>query len=142
MWEEGCNLSCQIHWLIFLRVKSKEKADRLLSRFTQAIGREITVRECERYWKDPSLFRVTLTSPLSTEELSTAVPETLQVCWRIARRWTLVAPQFYEGGHWEFSGSAISQTISIEGLTDIDFQVGTLEQAEHPAISHHDEISH
>jgi hypothetical protein len=51
------------------------------------------------------------------------------MCWRLARRWTLAVPQVYEDERWEFSGSAVSESIGIEGVADIDFQVRNWEES-------------
>lgn len=122
-------MSCQVRWLVFLRAKSARKVNRLLDRFAETIGLEIAVRECERYWKDQSLFRVVVTCQLPVNEFSAALLVVLPLCWRLARSWTLMAPQVYEGDRWEFSGSAVSQAIAIQGVTYIDFQVCNWEQS-------------
>jgi hypothetical protein len=101
----------------------------------------MTVVECERYWKDPSLYRATLTSPVPPGELSTAVVETLRICSHVAGRWIVGAPQVYEGDRWEFSGSAVKATICIPGLTDVDFHVGNLATSEQQPVAQHEEIA-
>lgn len=110
-----------LRWQLFLRVKSKEKAQLLVERFAQATGLEVRVRACEKYWKDQELFRVDLDSFLPGQEHETPVREMLQVGDRVARRWVVGAPQFFESGHWEFSGSALDDTITLPGVTYIDF---------------------
>jgi hypothetical protein len=133
--EEGMNMTHPIHWQAFLQVSSREKAERLLSRLGQAIGQEIPIGECERYWKDASLCRVTFTSWLPGADLAPAVVEMLRVASQIAGRWIVGAPQLYEGGQWEFAGTAVNQTIAIPGVTDIDFRVGTVAPSEPEAVS-------
>src|SRR5690242_15325374 len=125
---KGWRVSCHVCWVVFLRIKSGRKVHRLLDRFAEAIDQKIEVRECERYWKDASLFRVVMRIQLPVDELSTAVLAVLEMCWGLASRWTIVAPQVYEGERWEFSGTALPQTIAIEGLVDIDFRVWNWEK--------------
>jgi hypothetical protein len=122
-------VSCQVRWLLFLRAKSADKANRLLNRFAEAIGHEMILRESEPYWKDRSRFRVIATCELSVNEPSLAVSAVLQMGWVLARRWLVVAPQIYEEGRWEISGSAIREAIAMEGLTDIDFHVCNSEKS-------------
>ena len=123
-------MSCRVQWVVFMRLKSARKVNRLLDRFfAEAIGQETAVRECERYWKDPSLFRVVVTCPLPVDDLSSALLVVLPMCWRLAPRWTLGAPQAYDGDRWEFSGSAISRGITTPGIAHIDFQACNWEQS-------------
>lgn len=117
------DVSCQVCWVVFLRINSERKVNRLLDRFAETIGHKIEVHQCECYWKDASLFRVAVMIQLPVDELSAAVSAVLEMCWALASRWTVVAPQIYHGARWEFSGTAISSTIAIEGLVDIDFRV-------------------
>jgi hypothetical protein len=128
-------VSCQVRWLVFLRLKSARKVNRLIDRFAEAVGQKVVVRECERYWKDQSLFRVVLTCQLPVHELSSATSAVLQMCWGLARSWTLQAPQVYEDGRWEFCGSAVSQAIGIVGLTYIDLEVRSWEESPHDSAS-------
>jgi hypothetical protein len=123
---QGKTMRNQIRWQVFLNANSREKADRLLQQFARALGQEIAVLECERYWKDKSLFRATFTSPLVNEDCLAAVSETLQFCWRIARSWTIGAPQTYDGGRWEFLGGAAEKAVLLPGVTEVDFQAGNL----------------
>src|SRR5262245_35326538 len=129
----------RIRWQVFLKVSSREKADRLLKEVARAIGREITLLECEPYWKDKSLFGATFSSSIDSEECAPAVLEALQTCGRLARSWTVGPPQFYEGGRWEFSGGATSPGIKLAGVTHIDFQVGNVENTEPKSPSVHQE---
>ena len=92
------------------------------------MGQAVVVRESERYSKDPSLIRAVVACQLSVDDLSSAIMAVLRMCWRLARSWTLGTPQVYEGERWEFSGSAVSPTIAIVGLTDIHFQACNWEQ--------------
>src|SRR5947209_8141891 len=117
----------QIHWLLFLKATTREKAQRLLDAFARAIAQDIAEVECEPYWKDKSLFRVTCSCSIHSTEPAAAVLETLQVSGRVARRWAVGAPQFYEGDRWEFCGGAMVASITVSGVTYIDFQVGNLD---------------
>jgi hypothetical protein len=122
-------MSCQINWVAFFRVNSRERVERLLDRFAQALGQEIAVGECEKYWKDPSCFRVAISSELPDGPLGEAIWATLQSCWRLARNWTVGPPQTYEQGRWEFFGSAADKTTTVKGLVHLDFRAGNLEEA-------------
>ncbi len=120
----------QIRWQVFLRVSSAEKAARLLQELARALGQEIAVLECERYWKDKSLFRAAFTSPLVNGDCLPAVSETLQFCWRVARFWTIGTPQTYDEGHWEFLGGATEKDLLLPGVTQVDFQASNLGSCE------------
>jgi hypothetical protein len=122
-------LSSQIQWAIFLRIKAKDKARVLLDRIAQAIDQPTTVSECERYWKDESLFRATLTSPLPYPDSSTAILYTLQCCWRLGRKWWISAPEFYADQNWEFAGASDDRMLLVNGVAHIDFQAGNIEVA-------------
>ena len=122
-------MSCQVRWLVFLRLNSARKVNRLLDRFAEAVGQKVVVRECERYWKDPTLFRAVVTCQLPAKDLSSAIVAVLQMCWRLGRSWTLGTPQLYEGARWEFFGSAVSPSIGIMGLKEIQFQAGNWEHS-------------
>ena len=115
-----------IHWQLFVRVKTATKARALAERVAETLGLEARVVECERYWKDASLFRVVLASRTRTEDLAASVLETLETGAHLVRQWTVGPPQYYEGGDWEFSGSADERAISVPGLVAIDFQISRL----------------
>lgn len=116
----------QIHWQLFLRAKTEERADWILTQITEALQLKPEKVHREKYWKDQALFRIALTVPITAEHSPEAVMETLDLCSQLAHRWVIGPPQFYETGEWEFSGSAEKATIRIPSLTDIDFQVGNL----------------
>ena len=132
----------QLYWQLFLRVASEEKANRLLTRIAESTSLAIPKAHPERYWKDPSLFRVQLVWPLTAATTAEAVLETLQVCSHLADRWTIGPPQFYESGAWEFSGSADSATIKIPGLAYADFQAGNIRIGNGKTAPVEEEISH
>jgi hypothetical protein len=117
-------VSYEIEWQVFLRVKSPNKADRLLDGFAQVIGREITRLQCERYWKDESLVRATVRSVVQAADVASAILETLQLCSGVAHQWVVTPPQFYDEGHWEFTGTAESRSIRMVGVAHVDFRIG------------------
>jgi hypothetical protein len=123
-------LGLPIHWQLFVRVQTAAKARSLTERLAEMLGPESHVAECEQYWKDASLFRVSLTSRTRAEDLAASVLETLQVGAQLAPQWTVGPPQYYEGGGWEFTGSADERAISVPGVVMVDFQVGHLQPLE------------
>ena len=122
-------MNCQVHWTVFLQAKSARKVDRLLDRFASAIGHKIAMGECERYWKEPTLFRAVVICHVPADDLSSAIGAVLQLCWQLAGSWTLGTPQIYEGERWEFSGSAVGPSIAMVGLKDIYFQACNWKQS-------------
>ena len=94
----------QIRWTMFLKVNSKKNAEVILRRFSKTIKSEIIIIECEQYWKDNTLFRAVVTSPLGVTEIPSAVFETLQICARVAHHWMIGGPHESERNHWKFSG--------------------------------------
>ena len=69
----------EITWTCYLRVTSREKAARVLTRLSEALGVPLIVIECERYWKDNALFRATITSPLQADTIATAIFTVLHI---------------------------------------------------------------
>ncbi len=138
--EEVVHFMIQIHWQLFLRVRTADKAKAVVGGCAKVLANDSSVVECQRYWKDKSLFRVLMTSPVVAAEVPAAVMETLQACSALAGRWVVSSPQFYEGNEWEFSGSADSPTISIPGVTHIDFQVGSLRKQGSAAGARHEKV--
>ena len=119
-----------IRWQLFLQAKSPDKAHLIMDRLAQALNQEIHILECEKYWKDPSLFRATITTLLCSRDVASVVVETLQTGSNLAWRWSVSAPQFYLDHRWEFNGWADAETIRIPGVSAIEFQVGHLQTSE------------
>lgn len=123
-------MSSRILWQVFLRVKSREKAHLLLKRIAQALDREFEVVECERYWKDETLFQAVFRHPLAAETGEAAVLEALRLCWRLARRWTVGSLSSYAGNRWQFEGLAVARDMKVVGVHQVFFDASNIE---HPA---------
>jgi hypothetical protein len=117
-----------IHWQLFVAASSADKAHKIIRSCADALAKDVTVVECDRYWKDHALFRVVIRSPIVAFEASAGVLETLQDCGRLAGRWVVGPPQMYAGDAWQFTGSAEESTICISGVRHIDFDVRNMER--------------
>jgi len=87
----------RVEWYVFLRAKREQKVELFLRQFGEALGCEVTIRRCERYWKDKALFDFAIPTPLCAEDICTATFETLRLCRRILPHWTVTGPTDYEG---------------------------------------------
>jgi hypothetical protein len=125
-------MTARIEWQLLLRVKSPEGARSLVNQLPRATGLELGVAACERYWKDPALYRVRVTAVLRAGELAPAILEALQVCSGVARRWVVGSPECYDGGRWEFTGSALPEALTFPGVAYADFSVRNFDAPEPP----------
>ena len=112
-----------IELTIHLRVKTKEKGERVLGWFKKAFKREVTIVNFERNHDDPDLFRVDMTTALGVNTIQEAIFESLRICEPIAMWWTVNGPTEYEGGRWEFIGLAEGAQINIVGVHAAGFTI-------------------
>jgi hypothetical protein len=117
----------QIEWVIFFRGQDQATADAFFHQVRAALQQDITILECERYWKDQTLFKARVTSPLGAPDLPQAVFATLCICARIAERWGIGAPRHYAGDRWRFAGGAVNDTVFLEGVVMLDFEIRNYE---------------
>lgn len=114
-----------IEWNMFLRVQTREKAEKLHHRFKQTIDKDIIVLTCECYWKDKTLFHSHLLSPLGIEPIPQAIFEVLNLCSHISSHWHITTPQYFHADQWEFTGLSGEQIgyMKIVGITWISFTI-------------------
>ncbi len=112
----------QVFWSGYLKAKRLEKAKEAMNRIEKALGHKITVDKCERYWKDSSLFWVTFSCELDTNEISNAIFQVLQLNGKIADRWSVSRPDQVDENRWLFSGAA-SNSNKIAAIELIEFRL-------------------
>jgi hypothetical protein len=117
--------SFEIRWTAFLRVNSEKKAKKVLHRINEAIGSQIEVIECGKYWKDQSLFKAYFRIGLVCSEIADAVFETLQICRNLASHWTVSTPSEYKDERWEFNG--FTHEVSLTSVESMDFHLSNFE---------------
>jgi hypothetical protein len=110
----------EMNWVVFLRANRKEKAEKFLNRMRKQLKTDLKVEDCQRYFKDPALFRISFMTRLNVQNISQAVFLALGQCQRILPRWTVGGPTSYEGEQWEFSGSSKDEAT---GIVAIDFNL-------------------
>jgi hypothetical protein len=110
-----------IRWKVFLRVKTQKKAELLLARIAKQLGFSIEILSSKPDPNDPAFYEATFTSPLSIERVQEAAFEVLRHAGRIADRWTVCAPQDYEGGKWDFAGW--SERPKVSGVVSAQFEI-------------------
>jgi hypothetical protein len=115
----------KIQWRVLLRARSERKVDLFLQRVGAALGREVILERCERYWKDRRLFDLHFSSPLHVPDIRGAVFQTLLHCQVLMSHWTVTGPTQYEGGLWEFHGSSVNEAT---GIVMIEFRVANFVQ--------------
>lgn len=106
-----------IHWRSFLQVKSRKKADVLLQRISDALGTSLELQQCERYWKDETLYEAAFSTLLATEDVVQATFVTLCIAQKLAHHWTISGPHEYANNVWELSGYVSHVRIAGVGFT-------------------------
>lgn len=91
----------------------------MLRRIETAINEKLEFTSCERYWKDSSLFEVSFTSGLNTDDVAHAVFKTLMIAKHISPHWNITTPTKYDDDLWEFTG--LSTETKITGVEWIEF---------------------
>lgn len=81
-----------IHWRLDTRTKTDEKARVVVTRFAELLGREITIIECERYWKDPAIRQVSAESTMEASGVEQLVYTALREFSRVGDRIELCGP--------------------------------------------------
>jgi hypothetical protein len=102
------SMATELVWTAFLRVKTEEKANKLLFRLQETLGVEMYVSELGRYWKDDALFRCVFTTPLVAATHGDALSEGLHLAGSLAPSWeitNLIEPERLSG--WARRGIAV-----------------------------------
>ena len=111
-----------IRWKAFLRVTTKEKAEKLLRRLSKALDKEITILHSEPYWKDSSLFEASFTTPLAAKDVHEAVFGALLSAGQVSYGWSVRCPSEYAGNKWDFAGET-DKKIRIAGVISLEFEI-------------------
>lgn len=119
----GISMIFKIIWEFYVSAKSKDKCLKVVQKTITSLGIESDLQECERYWKDKSLFKVNLKSSLHAEDIQNAVFKVLGLSSIISRRWIVGSPQNYENGKWEFAGWASSRDLICPGISEASFRL-------------------
>lgn len=110
-----------IHWKLWLKVANQRAADKVLRRFADALGQDVRVAGGERYWKDLTLYIIWGTTPLGTDDVKTAVFETLAPVGRVSWGCSVKSPESY-GDHWTLGGIATPPGMRAVGVEMIEFE--------------------
>jgi hypothetical protein len=79
-------------WRLLFRVKTKEKASQKLEEVRQTFGRELEVLTNERYWKDPTLWDCSITTPAAGSSPAEIAFDCLVLAARLGNGWYLLGP--------------------------------------------------
>lgn len=99
-----------IDWRIFINTKTKEKAQRVITKLSEEIG-EIEILSLEPYWKDKTQYELVCKTKLQIEEPENAVFYVLQLANQLGNEISVFGPFIYEGKHIEFDGLCSSPKI-------------------------------
>lgn len=105
------------------RVKSREKALRVLGGVRAALGAELEVESCERNPDDSALYRIDAASALGAEGVEEAVFRALTAAGRLAVWWTVNGPELSPDGLWVFRGLTRPPALRISGVEAAGFEV-------------------
>lgn len=109
-----------IDWTIFAKVATEQKCRRIIEAAENAIGQRFSEISIERYWKDPSLFKVDAKCCVEAATVRDAFYSIITTANGLAHRWIVNGPT--EGHVWEFSGSADKGSIRVQGIESADFR--------------------
>ena len=115
-----------IDWKFFISAKTKEKSIKIINKPFLELQISYEIGDCERYWKDKSLFIVNVKSNFKWEDIQTAIFNTLELSSFICRRWTIAPPQQFEEEKWEFRGWAINRNFNFQGIKEASFTMSTV----------------
>ncbi len=113
-----------IFWSTFLPVNRREKAEKIMRWFSNAIRAEVTLVKCEPYETHPERpFEVRATTPLGIVAPADALFETLRICTRVAGGANITGPRQYEGNRCEFLGELESGHLTGHGIPRLSFSL-------------------
>ncbi|MFS0918994.1 hypothetical protein [Brevibacillus sp. 179-C 1.1 NHS] len=110
-----------IHWSIYSKASSKEKAMKVFSNLEMSFGTNLSLLACEPYTEGEYKYSISFTSPLSQTDLAQAVLETLLTSRKLGRNWTVNGPRFGAQEIWHFDGICTEPT-----LTGVDWVMFTV----------------
>ena len=79
-------------WRLLFRLETKEKASRKLEEVRQTFGRELKVLTNERYWKDPTHWDCTMTTPAVGNSPAEIAFDCLVLAARLGNGWYVLGP--------------------------------------------------
>lgn len=115
----------QLIWDAFIKVKSKQKAEKLLRQVKNKLGLPITITTNTPYWKDKTLYHVIFSCSINTNQINEAVFQTLQLNSKMASKWIVSSPCHQKDDKWHFAGTA--QNILIPGIELLSFHLQNYE---------------
>lgn len=104
-----------VTWRGYVRAGSLAKAEKVLGRVQAVLGDDAVAAGCERYWKDPGTYEITLTTPLAADRAPEIAASVLAAAQALAWRWIVGAPDYMDGGTTRFDGHA-SHRLRVPGL--------------------------
>jgi hypothetical protein len=123
-----------VHWVLWIRAGSPDKARKVLSRFSSAVGLKIIESRLDRDREGPGRYRMMCSSSLDAHRVEDAVFETIRRSQRAAAGWQIGSIQRHEPNQWEFDG-LVNSRIRIPGLVAIQFWMVNFENSESQVIS-------
>ena len=110
-----------VKWEGHVAAKSEQKCSRVVTKLVELLGDGTQVVNFEKYWKDATLYEVSLLTTVDADEIESAVFKVLLISGRAASRWTVGVPEEYSEGIWQFQGWADDRTVVLPGVQDIHF---------------------
>jgi hypothetical protein len=108
---------------IFAKAQDEAQLKRVLAA-TLGDKRDLfEVTSQERYWKNPALYDVTLSTPLKATTPGDAMFEALQVLYIIGSHWNIRTPHVFPGDRFEFHGDAEKPRARVFALESLSFAV-------------------
>ncbi|ETT86704.1 hypothetical protein MKZ08_09885 [Viridibacillus sp. FSL R5-0477] len=113
-----------IRWRMYIKVKSKEKAQKVIKRLKQEIG-DIEVVSLQPYWKDETLFELDCETTLMIEEPEKSVFEVLRLSNQISNDLYVTGPILYENNRVQFEG--VCSSSSVVGIHWFHFRIANFD---------------
>jgi hypothetical protein len=129
-----------MQWRGFLRVKSHDKALKLLRRIATQLDQALQLRTCVPYWKDPALFEVTFITRLRAHTVEEMVFSALLTGGKLTAGWSVTGPMSYSNDKWEFRG--LTKHTAVSGVEWIEFEVRNFELPADTSTTDADEQAH
>lgn len=95
-----------MQWRAVLGTPDTAKGTRLLRKIGQTLGRDVTVEDVRRYWKDRSAVEASFATPLDLGSAPEAFYEAFRLAGKLARGWVVTGPVELPDGSVDFSAIA------------------------------------
>lgn len=116
----------EIYWRIILETSSREKAEEILDRILQGIGKANIV-SLQPYWKNTEQCEIELVQPLEFNDLGELVLLVFQKINFFAPNWFIEIPQTFTVEDIELAG-VLEKGISLSGISWMSFMIQDAEQ--------------